>query len=157
MRRFRIPALIGSVLVLCASVTAGQEARRSRSRVYRVYPEQVELYLTTASLVSPAGFIRMSPDAQTAEIRLGLEQLQFESETFAERAAFRQAHAGDMPAYCPIGWWHLHLGTVPCPREPFGACTAICWAHPMCGATMSWTAGSGLCQDTCECYPDGSP
>jgi hypothetical protein len=153
MRRFRLPVLAGSLIALSASATLGQEVRRSK--VYRVSLDQVELYLTTASAIAPSGSVSLSPGAATAAFRLAFSDLQFVSESFREDSGLVRAAA--MPSRCPFGWWHLHLGNVPCPREPLAACTALCWTHDFCGATLSWRSGGGLCQDSCECYPDGTP
>ena len=152
MPRPRILGFAGFLLALPASLLLGQEDKRSR--VYRIYPQQVELYLTTPT-IAPSGSVSLSPNSPMAELRLGLEGFQLASQAFAETSGLQRASA--MPARCPYGWWHLHLGAVPCPREALAACTAICWAHEFCGATLSWVIYTGLCQDSCECYPDGTP
>lgn len=148
IRRFVALAVLST---LCASIGLGQEVRRSR--VYRVSLQNLELHFADVTSLAP-GSVTVRPGASTAELRLGLESFDVASETFRQ-SGFRKAAI--VPAFCPVGWWHLHLGAAPCPREALAACTTICWAHPDCSATLSWTAYAGLCQDSCNCDPDFSP
>jgi hypothetical protein len=155
----RPAALVGLLLVfivgfLCASTGLGQEVRRSK--VYRMSLETVELHLADLASIAPAGSITIRPGSSTAEVRFGLRlaDVDVAAEDFRDfrQSGFQKAAA--MPAYCPIGWFHLHLGSVPCPREAAAACATICFAHPMCSATLSWIAYTGVCQDTCKCDPE---
>jgi hypothetical protein len=152
----RRPVVLGvflaALVALCPSTSLAQKV--GRSRVLRVSLENVELHLADVTSIAPAGSVTVRPGASTAELRLGLAEFDVASEDFRQ-TGYRKAAA--LPAYCPVGWWHMHLGTVPCPREALAACTTICWAHPYCSATLSWTAFAGLCQDSCNCDPDGSP
>lgn len=52
---------------------------------------------------------------------------------------------------CPVGWFHIHWGATPCPREGIGVCFALCAAKPNCRGRISWTAGSYTCEDWCQC------
>jgi hypothetical protein len=140
---------IGLALVLCASTGLGQSI--GKSKVYRVSLEKVELYLDTAAATGVPGSVTARPGLAKAELRLGLADMQLASE---ELRMMGYAKAAIVPAFCPVGWYHMHLGG--CPREALAACTTICWAHPDCGATMSWTPGRLLCTDECNCFPDGS-
>lgn len=136
-----------------ASTAFGQQV--GRSRVYRVSLQNLELRLADVASIAPAGSVTVRPGGSTAELRLGLGDFDVASEDF--RFRFRQSgyqKAAIVPAFCPVGWFHLHLGSVPCPREGLAACTTICWAHPDCSATLSWIAYAGLCQDSCNCDPD---
>jgi hypothetical protein len=151
--RLRRPILLaGALVVLAASPAFGQKISIGKSKVYRVSVENVELYLATAASASVPGSITARPGLAKAELRLGLEDMNAASE---ELRYSGYVQAAIVPGFCPVGWFHMHLGG--CPREAFAACTAICWAHPQCGATMSWTPGWPVCTDECNCFPDGDP
>jgi len=146
--RLRRSLVLASVLVvLCGSNSLAQSV--GKSKVYRVSVEKVELYLETAGSLGLAGSITARPGLAKAELRLGLGDMNLAAEEI-RMAGYTKAAI--VPAFCPVGWFHMHLGG--CPREAFAACTAICWAHPDCGATMSWTPGALLCTDECNCFPD---
>jgi hypothetical protein len=146
----RSAALAGLFLLLCVSTGFGQEVRRSK--VYRMSLEKVELRLTELTSLAPAGSITMHAGNPVAEIRFGLHlaELDMASEEFRQYG-FQNANIG---AHCPVGWYHLHLGSAPCPREAPAACGTICFAHPLCSATLSWRAYTGICQDQCNCDPE---
>jgi hypothetical protein len=145
----RFAALAGLFLILGASTALGQQI--GKSRVRRVSLENVELHLADVASAAPSGSVTVHRGSSFAEVRLGLADFDVASETFRQ-SGYTKAAA--VPAFCPVGWWHMHLGAAPCPREALAACTTICWAHPDCGATLSWTAFAGLCQDSCNCDPD---
>ena len=154
MRLHRPILLVGALAVLAASPAFGQKISIGKSKVYRVSVEKVELYLEAASAARIAGSVTARRGLSKAELRLGLKDMNVAVEDFRMSG---YARAGYTPASitCPAGWFHMHLGG--CPAEPFAACTAICWAHPDCGATLAWTPGRFLCSDECDCFPDGSP
>jgi len=156
LRRSAIRTLAG-VLILgslfCASTALGQEVRRSK--VYRMSLQNVELHLAELASMAPAGSITMRPGSSTAEVRFGqaglrLADVDMVSEDFRQ-SGFQKANIG---AHCPVGWYHLHLGSAPCPREAPATCGTICFAHPLCSATLSWRAYTGVCQDACNCDPE---
>jgi len=152
LRRAVAPAVL--LLALSSSPALGQKLSIGKSKMFRVSVEKVELYLEAASAARIAGSVTARRGLSKAELRLGLEDMNMAAEDFRMSG---YARAGYTPASitCPAGWFHMHLGG--CPVEPFAACTAICWAHPDCGATLAWIPGRFLCSDECDCFADGSP
>jgi hypothetical protein len=148
----RSVVLAGLLVLLGASPAFGQRIGIGKSKVYRISVEKVELYLEAASSTGTPGSITARRGLAKAELRLGLEDMNVAAEEF-RLSGYTPVAA--LPASCPAGWFHIHLGG--CPVEAFAACTAICWAHPDCGATLAWTPGRYLCSDECDCFPDGTP